>query len=88
MQTKRSYLFIASLTLFRCYVAHLPPRAPELNPIELIFHILTKRMKGFKYRTNGPLCKKIVERVAAVLTDIGNDGDLILQCCRSCGYNV
>lgn len=69
-------------------VLYLPPRAPELNPIELIFNILVQRMRSFKYRQQGPLNSDLVKRVSNVLTDIGNDHDLILRCCQHCGYDV
>ena len=32
----------------RILVVYLPPRCPELNPIEKIFHILSKRVQRFK----------------------------------------
>jgi hypothetical protein len=32
----------------------LPTHAPELNPIELMFHVLAKRLRSYKYRTSQP----------------------------------
>jgi hypothetical protein len=29
----------------------LPARAPEPNPLELVFYVLAKRLRSFKYRT-------------------------------------
>ena len=72
----------------RVLVLYLPPRAPELNPIELIFNVLVQRMRSFKYRQAGPLSDDLVKGVARVFNDIGDDHELILRCCRHCGYDV
>ena len=72
----------------RVLILFLPARAPELNPIELVFGVLQQRISSFKYRQAGPLCENIMARVTAVLRDIGADHDLILRCCRHCGYNI
>jgi hypothetical protein len=31
-------------------VVYLPAQAPESNPIELVFHILARRIRSFQYR--------------------------------------
>jgi hypothetical protein len=52
-------------------VIYLPTRSPELNPIELVFHIFSCRIRAYRIRrTNGP-----VDR--AVRT--------ILNCYKHCG---
>ena len=70
----------------RILVLYLPTRSPELNPIELIFHILSRRMKSFHYRTNGPVDETVDERVARVLEDVSRE--TIARCCAHCGYDV
>jgi transposase len=54
-------------------VVYLPTRSPELNPIELIFHILTAwvhSFRSFRYRMAGGPCWKIVkEKTKRVLFD-------------------
>ena len=70
----------------RILVLYLPTRSPELNPIELIFHILSRRMKSFHYRTNGPIDETVDQRVERVLDDITRE--TIVNCCRHCGYNM
>ena len=70
----------------RILVLYLPTRSPELNPIELIFHILSRRMRSFHYRTGGPLNESVDERVARVMDEITRD--TIARCCAHCGYNV
>ena len=67
-------------------VIFLPTRAPELNPIELIFHILVLRMKSYHYRSIAPIEQKTLDRVKAVLDNI--DLNLIRNCAKHCGYNL
>ena len=44
-------------------IVYLPTRSPELNPIEFVFHILTARIRSFRYRTAGP-CDEVVKQKA------------------------
>ena len=67
-------------------VIYLPTRAPELNPIELIFHILVLRLKSYHYRTIAPIEQKTLDRVRAVLDGI--DLEVIRRCAKHCGYLV
>jgi transposase len=65
-------------------VIQLPTRSPELNPIELVFHILAMRIRSFRYRTAGPVDKAVLFRAAQVMDDMTYA--LILKCCAHCGY--
>ncbi len=65
-------------------VVYLPTRSPELNPIELIFHILTARIRSFRYRMAGP-CNKVVVITAKKVFDEMDYG-LILRTYIHCGY--
>lgn len=68
-------------------VLYLPPRSPELNPIELIFNILTSKVKSYQFRQPGVPLKNIVERVQDVFeNEIGVK--LIQRCCQHCGYHI
>lgn len=64
-------------------VVFLPTRSPELNPIELIFHILSRRM--YRYRQMVGACDQAVLNLSCqVLDDMSFE--LITRCCRHCGY--
>jgi transposase len=65
-------------------VIYLPTRSPELNPIEFIFHILTARIRSFRYRTAGPCDKVVKEKAKKVFNDM--DYALILCTYLHCGY--
>jgi transposase len=65
-------------------VIQLPTRSPELNPIELVFHILARRIRSFRYRTARPCNKAVLHRAAQVMDDMTYA--LILRCCAHCGY--
>ena len=66
-------------------VVFLPTRSPELNPIELVFHILVRRIRSFRYREMaGPCDKAVLDLSCRVLDDMSFD--LISRCCRHCGY--
>jgi transposase len=65
-------------------VIQLPTRSPELNPIELVFHILARRIRSFRYRTARPCDKAVLHRAAQVMDDMTYA--LILRCCAHCGY--
>jgi delta-aminolevulinic acid dehydratase/porphobilinogen synthase len=62
----------------------LPARAPELNPIELVFHILLAcRICLFRYRMAGPCDAAVVRQMARVLNDVTLE--TIVKCCIHCG---
>jgi transposase len=66
-------------------VVFLPTRSPELNPIELVFHILVRRIRSFRYRQMaGPCDKAVLDLSCQVLDDMSFD--LVSRCCRHCGY--
>jgi transposase len=48
-------------------VIYLPTRSPELNPIELIFHILAIRIHLYRYRTAGPCHNAVLHKAAQVM---------------------
>jgi transposase len=45
----------------------LPARSPELNPIELVFHILARRIQSFKHQTAGPRADLVLHQANRVL---------------------
>jgi transposase len=66
-------------------VVFLPTRSPELNPIELIFHILAHRIRSYRYRQlAGPCDQAVVDLACQVLDDISFD--IVSRCCIHCGY--
>ena len=65
-------------------VIYLPTRSPELNPIELIFHILSRRIRSFRYRFAGPSDSAVVRNTQRVLDEMSYE--LILKCYVHCGY--
>ena len=65
-------------------VLFLPTRSPELNPIELIFHILARRIQSYRYKTIGPDGQAVVRKTKQVLDEI--EYEVILKCYLHCGY--
>ena len=66
-------------------VIYLPTRSPELNPIELIFHIFTRRVRSYRMQQNsGPVDRAIIRYGTQVLKDISYE--TILRCYAHCGY--
>ena len=65
-------------------VLYLPTRAPELNPIELVFHILSQRLKSFHYRNLFSINNGVEEKIHAVMDDM--DRPLLEKCYEHCGY--
>jgi transposase len=65
-------------------VVYLPARAPELNPIELVFHIMARRIHSFQYRMAGPCDAAVVRQMARVLNEITLE--TIIKCSIHCGY--
>ena len=65
-------------------VLFLPPRAPELNPIELIFNVLVQRLKSYHYRRMEGVSTNVMKRVEKVMDEISFE--TILRCYSHCGY--
>ena len=62
----------------------LPTRSPELNPIELVFHILARRIQSYKYQAAGPHADLVLHQANRAMFDM--DYALILRCFAHCGY--
>jgi hypothetical protein len=62
--------------------APLPARAPELNPIELVFHVLAKRLKSYKYRMGRPEDATVSLQAGCVLGEL--ELEVNLKCCAHC----
>jgi hypothetical protein len=65
-------------------VVHLLARAPESNPIELVFHILARRIHLFRYWMAGPCDAAVVCQTARVLNNVSLE--MVLKCIIHCGY--
>jgi transposase len=67
-------------------VIFLPTRSPELNPIELIFHVLSERIRSFYYNQlpAGAADQSVLMRTATVLNAMTTE--TIISCCEHCGY--
>jgi transposase len=68
-------------------VIYLPTRSPELNPIELVFHIFARRVISYRLRHDcpgGPVDRDIIRFGSDVLNDITYA--TILKCYQHCGY--
>ena len=66
-------------------VVFLPLRCPELNPIELVFNILSSWIKSFKSKRYGLLDKIVIRHAQEVLTHMSSSD--IQKCYKKCGYN-
>ena len=64
-------------------IVYLPTRSPELNHIELIFHILSRKVMGAK---NIACPNAAIKRASEVMENI--DINLIARCAKHCNYNV
>jgi hypothetical protein len=66
-------------------VIYLPTRSPELNPIELIFHIFSRRVRSYRiHRNDGPVDRAVIRYGSMVMNEISYE--TILNCYRHCGY--
>jgi transposase len=65
-------------------VVPLPTRAPELNPIELIFHILARRLRSYRYRADNAGDMNVPQQVARIVGTIS--AETALKCAGHCGY--
>ena len=69
----------------RIYVAFLPTRSPELNPIEFVFHILATRIRKLRTQTaTGPCDHEVIRYASVVMNEM--PFDLIARCSIHCGY--
>jgi hypothetical protein len=62
---------------------HLPTRSPELNPTELVFHILARRIQSFKHQEAGPSADLVLHQANKVSCNV--DQAPILRCFVHCG---
>jgi DDE superfamily endonuclease len=67
----------------RILVVYLPTRSPELNPIELIFHILARRSRDWRLYRNFA-GRAIVSNASKVMDEMSYE--LIRRCCVHCSY--
>jgi hypothetical protein len=66
-------------------VVYLPTRSPELNPIELIFHIFSRRIRSYRIQRNdGPVDQAVIRYGCMVMNDISYAN--VLNCYKHCGY--
>jgi transposase len=66
-------------------VIYLPTRSPELNPIELVFHIFSRRIRSYRIRRNdGPVDRAVIRYGSMVMNEISYE--TILNCYKHCGY--
>ena len=71
-------------TPLRIVVVYLPTQSPELNPIELVFHILSRRVRSYRYQCANAPDSAVLRTAAKVMDDI--DHDLVYRTMRHCGY--
>jgi transposase len=65
-------------------VLFLPTRSPELNPIELVFNILAKKLRSFNYSNARPDASLVVRKTTTILNEFPTD--MFIRCCTHCGY--
>jgi transposase len=66
-------------------VIYLPTRSPELNPIELVFHIFSRRVRSYRIRRNGgPVDRAVIRYGSMVMEEMSYE--TILNCYKHCGY--
>jgi hypothetical protein len=63
---------------------YLPTCSPELNLIELVFHIPAFPIHSFCYWTAGPCNKVVLHKASQVMNNMSYA--LIVCCCAHCGY--
>lgn len=68
----------------RVLIVYLPTRSPELNPIELLFHILARRIQSWQYRMADEGPNAVVVQASQVMNEMSYA--LILSCYIHCGY--
>jgi hypothetical protein len=67
----------------RVLVICLPTRSPELNPIELLFHVLARWIQSWQHRMAEQGPNAVVEQASRVLDEMSYQ--LILSCYVHCG---
>jgi hypothetical protein len=65
-------------------IVFLPTRCPELNPIEFMFHLLSDRIRSYRYRIIGAIDKQVVQVMGQVLDEIKYE--TIVKTYIHCGY--
>jgi hypothetical protein len=66
-------------------VIYLPTKSPELNPIELVFHIFSHRIRSYQIRRNGgPVDQAVIRYGLMVMEEMSYE--TILNCYKHCGY--
>ena len=66
-------------------VIYLPTRSPELNPIELVFHIFSRRIRSYRiHRNDGAVDRAVIRYGSMVMNEISYE--TILNCYKHCGY--
>ena len=68
----------------RVVVVPLPARAPELNPIELIFNTLSMRLRSWKYRVREAADVNVPFQVGRVLGDVTTED--VWKAAAECDY--
>jgi transposase len=66
-------------------VIYLPTRSPELNPIKLIFHIFSRRIRKYRTQNNEGAIDEAVVRYGSMVMD-QMEYKTILNCYVHCGY--
>jgi len=70
---------------FEIAIVFLPTRAPELNPIELLWHTLVRRMQSIEL--SGTVLQQgqlAAQAAAAIMNDFTHDD--VVSCYRKCNY--
>jgi transposase len=65
-------------------VLPLPTCSPELNPIELVFHILARRLRSNKYISKDVSQNAVEHQVSRVMADLSME--TVLKCAQHSGY--
>ena len=65
-------------------VVPLPTRSPELNPIELVFHILACPLRSYFYRPEDPQQMTVPRQAKKVMDDLATI--TVLKYIGHCGY--
>jgi hypothetical protein len=64
---------------------YLPMRLPELNPIELNFHIFSGQIRSYRIQRNdGPVNQAVIRYGCMVMNNILYE--TLLNCYKHCGY--
>jgi transposase len=71
-------------TPLRVLIVCLPTRSPKLNPVELLFHVLARRIQSWQHRLAEQGPNAVVEQASRVLGEMSYE--LIISCYVHCGY--